>query len=362
MFSRLLAAVAITASLYGAAHAAPAPSYVLTNLLAADTALGAPSFPFDINQNGQIIGAMQDGAFFYDTRTGEARAVRVPGTDYTNLLAINQAGVAVGSSGLVLPGKPVPGRALAYDSRDGSFRYVGSGEAAADINASAQIVYEDGGDVYLDDGSIATRITDRASFPVDIFYRPVALTDNGKLLVEGRIPLTLDSAYHLYDSAGRQIRTLEIGGGSARALNEAGQVVGHGGDDYAFITGPDGVSATSLGALAGDTSSFATGINSLGEVVGDSVGVQGVRGFLSSGGQMVDLNDLSGIAGSGWTVVRAMDITDDGRILAWGRNANGVFTTLLLSPVPEPHAGVLALLAAAGVFAAVRRGSGTAGA
>lgn len=362
MSSRLLAAVAITASLYGAAHAAPAPSYVLTNLLAADAALGAPGFPFGINQSGQIIGAMMDGAFFYDTRTGEARTVRAPGTDYTNLLAINQAGVAVGASGLVLPGKSVPGRAQVYDSRDGSFRYVGNGVSAADINARGQILYEDGGDVYLDDGGTATRITNRGSFPVDFVYRPEALTDNGKLLVERRIPGILNSAYHLYDSTGRQIRTLEIGGGSARALNEAGQVVGHGGDDYAFITGPDGVSVISLGALAGDTSSFATGINNLGEVVGDSVGAHGVRGFLSSGGQMVDLNHLSGVAGSGWTVVRAMDITDDGRILAWGSNADGVFTTLLLSPVPEPHTGALTLLAAAGVFAAVRRGSGAAGA
>ena len=55
-------------------------------------------------------------------------------------------------------------------------------------------------------------------------------------------------------------------------INEAGQVVGNSirldGPRHAFITGPDGMGMRDLGTLGGMVESFAHGINDAGQVVG----------------------------------------------------------------------------------------------
>lgn len=67
-----------------------------------------------------------------------------------------------------------------------------------------------------------------------------------------------------------------LGGAStyASGINDAGQVVGYsyvaGGALHAFITGPDGMSMRDLGTLGGNGNSYANGITGAGQVVGDS--------------------------------------------------------------------------------------------
>ena len=80
---------------------------------------------------------------------------------------------------------------------------------------------------------------------------------------------------YIVDSHGKGLTELgTLGGGYsssyASGINDAGQVVGFStGPDHAFITGPNGVGMTDLGTLGGGISR-ATGINDAGQVVGYS--------------------------------------------------------------------------------------------
>lgn len=118
------------------------------------------------------------------------------------------------------------------------------------------------------------------------------------------------------------------GGASAQvlAINEAGQVVGvsdaiaSGGGTakhaYRLMLSPSGIVSdrVDLGEL-GHGFSYAYAINASGTVVGTS----NARAFVWENGVMTDLNAHISPA-SGWTLYAASGISDDGRIVGWGRH------------------------------------------
>ncbi len=118
------------------------------------------------------------------------------------------------------------------------------------------------------------------------------------------------------------------GGTSAQAMaiNEAGQVVGvsdataSGGGAvkhaYRLMLSPSGVVSdrVDLGEL-GHGFSYAYAINASGTVVGTS----DARAFVWENGTMTDLNTRINPS-SGWTLYAASGISDDGRIVGWGRH------------------------------------------
>jgi probable HAF family extracellular repeat protein len=87
----------------------------------------------------------------------------------------------------------------------------------------------------------------------------------------------------------------------------------------------------------GGENSVAVGVNDMGQIVGYSDTPSGQDAFLYTDGQMVDLNNLIDPS-SGWSIVEADGINDDGQIVATGYQdgLGGEFDTLLLTPVPEP--------------------------
>ena len=89
-----------------------------------------------------------------------------------------------------------------------------------------------------------------------------------------------------------------------------------------------------IGTLGGSFSS-ARGINGRGDVVGGALtpGDHEHHGFIYSDGQLMDLNDL--LADSRWEVVEALDIRDDGTVLAIG-SKDGVDRVVLLVPAVPP--------------------------
>jgi probable HAF family extracellular repeat protein len=105
-----------------------------------------------------------------------------------------------------------------------------------------------------------------------------------------------------------------------------------------------------LGDLLGGTDySNAYGINSGGQVVGQSIAATGERAFLwSSSSGMLNLNDYLDASGSGWTLGSATAINDAGQIVGKGTH-NGITHAYLLTPVPEP--GSLAMLGGLGLTA-----------
>ena len=116
-------------------------------------------------------------------------------------------------------------------------------------------------------------------------------------------------------------------------MDETGRVVG----GAAFPSGTsiesaalwENGQATDLGSMGG-FSSLAYGVNNHGDVVGLATTDQGSRAFLWQHGLMRDLNDLIP-AGSGWLLLVARDITDDGRIVGEG-SFNGQTLPFLLEP------------------------------
>jgi probable HAF family extracellular repeat protein len=89
-----------------------------------------------------------------------------------------------------------------------------------------------------------------------------------------------------------------------------------------------------LGTLGG-TNSVAYGINSRGQVVGDSTLISGFHqphyAFLYSGGRMQDLNNLL-VSNPGWILTTARGINDASQI-AGGGAINGQTHAFLLTPV-----------------------------
>jgi probable HAF family extracellular repeat protein len=150
-----------------------------------------------------------------------------------------------------------------------------------------------------------------------------------------------------------------LGGGSflpdhrAEAVNSSGNIVGRsytaGGDAHAFFW--DG-SMDDLGVLTGGSKSWAFGINDSDVVVGTSEVTGGVyRTFVwDETNGMRNLNNLIP-TGTGWTLIRATDINNDGFIAGFGTNGSAENRAFLLSPSCSSGGGAVA--------AALADGSGT---
>ncbi|HEX3600498.1 MAG TPA: hypothetical protein VHU84_10175, partial [Lacipirellulaceae bacterium] len=105
----------------------------------------------------------------------------------------------------------------------------------------------------------------------------------------------------------------------------------------------DNSTTTTIGKLSPtDSSSNALGINQTGTIAGVS---QGTGGFLydQSQGGPLNLTSLLAPQYAGWTITTAEDINNVNQIVGVGE-FNGVSHAILLTPVPEPSALLLALM------------------
>ena len=140
---------------------------------------------------------------------------------------------------------------------------------------------------------------------------------------------------------------------SAIAINNQGQVVGVStlsGETFiahAFLW--EGGLMTDLGTVPGDVHSFATDINSKGQVVGVSFDENGnFHGFLWQNGVLIDVDTLIP-DGSNLQVVAAYQINDRGQIVGTAVDkSSGQVCAYLATPSPGKADGVGATLATAG--------------
>lgn len=118
---------------------------------------------------------------------------------------------------------------------------------------------------------------------------------------------------------------------AAIAINDDGLIlVGAGTRGFLYIRGV----FTDLGTLGG-TTTYVSGINSRGQVVGTSTIADGTdHAFLYRDGTITDLNDYVA-PGSGWVLEGAGAINDHGQIVGNG-TLNGNFDAFLLTPVRRP--------------------------
>ncbi|MFZ6769911.1 hypothetical protein ACO0LM_22890 [Undibacterium sp. Di26W] len=123
------------------------------------------------------------------------------------------------------------------------------------------------------------------------FGRAVAINASGVITGVSSSASNQNQCFVSYGSGMNSIGSLSTTGGCVpSAINDAGQIVGssyNGTATHAFLY--DGYQFHDLGTLGGKTS-YANGVNQLGQVVGQSMTAGGdVRAFLYSAGQMTNL-------------------------------------------------------------------------
>jgi probable HAF family extracellular repeat protein len=288
--------------------------------------------------------------------------------------AINSAGQIAGAAN---------GRATLW--QNGALTDLGTAGRANDLNDTGQVVGQSG--AFLWDSSSGLRpLNFSAAYGVNSSSQVVG-TSNVYNITMGK---TVPHAYFWSPGGGAQdINAYLAGGGDgseARAINQEGQVVGwtqhyisldsgwYGAgwtaiSNNAYVWDSATSTRTSVGALPGDSASRALDINNLGQVIGTSGNVVGIRyvgyvytpreAFLWQNGVLTDLgmpsasaiNDLGEVVGghslwqsgtltdlntlidpsSGWVITSALDINDNGQIVGQG-TLNGVAHSFLLDP------------------------------
>jgi probable HAF family extracellular repeat protein len=173
--------------------------------------------------------------------------------------------------------------------------------------------------------------------------------------VIGQSDLAGDATFHPFLWNGHtmlDLKTLGGANGEAIWINDAGQVAGwadlnvspEAHDAFLWENG----NMKDLGTVDGDPCSTAYGLNSLGQVVGNSGDGSGYPGcgpklhaFLwENGGPAVDLDALFAPLPSGLELHGACCINDQGEILGFGLLPNGDTHSVLLIPCDENHSGI----------------------
>jgi probable HAF family extracellular repeat protein len=312
------------------------------------TDLAEPSFmdssPVGINNTGQVVGdAHVNGngrAFLHDN--GTITVLPTLGGDNAGTGGINSTGQIAGSSqitgdavadafiysGGVLTdlGQPFGGTQLSTYAINNSGQIAGAASLTGDM-ASHAFRYNNG--MMQDLGTLGGSTS-------------IAYGINSAGDVVGESQISGDGDSHAFIVKNGTMSDLGTLGGSysyAYGINGAGQIVGvsgispfQGGWDRAFIYSNG--TMTDLGSLGGRTS-YAFGINASGQVVGTSeLNELSTVAFVYADKTMYNLSNLLDSSGTGWQVLNAVAINDNGWIIAEGIfGTNQAQHAVLLTPV-----------------------------
>jgi probable HAF family extracellular repeat protein len=306
-----------------------------------------------INEHGQVIGTFADASSLsqYGFIAGAGFFTLGPLGGNSAPSAINDSGAVVGhasgsASNFGVAFSEGPGGSMNFFNPFGGFHSQATG-----INNAGQIV--GWGDDFTTNHSFLLSggaVKDLGTLG-GTWSEANAINNGGQ--VAGASSLADENLVHAYlYSYGGMTDLGTLGGMTSRAtgINDDSAVVGvstvdaAGHSNHAFLYSHGAM--TDLGTLGGDESD-AAGINNLGQVVGRSSGLSfdGTHGFLFTDGVMLDLNAMIDPA-SGWTIVSAADINNEGQIAAYGvKDGVGYALRLeLASAVPEPGTASMLLI------------------
>jgi probable HAF family extracellular repeat protein len=346
------------------------------------TDLGTPagytySSAASINNAGQVAGQVTTASFVTRGFRTSANSPLNPATDLIPLLG---GGASNGASSINNSGQ-VAGTAVNSTSHNHAFRYDADG-TLNDLGSLSAIEYSVGNAIN-DSGQVtgASDVTTFCGFTSPAFRTApnsaIASTDSlgtlfannckssdgyginsaGGVVGYGSQGVFANPEQHaIYAPPSGPMVDLGILGGTPTAfvaqgkhatafsINISGQIVGEStytgspsvGETHAFKATTGG-GMTTVGTLGG-TFSSASGINAAGDFVGYSgtTGDAAVHAFLYTGGVMQDLNDMIP-AGSGWVLVSASAINDNGQIAAtgWLNGVQFVGHALRLDPLSQ---------------------------
>lgn len=313
---------------------------------------GAYSGASDINDSGQVVGHYEYYPYFKGFITGiDGEGMMNFANKWNYITNINNSGQVTGI----------------YDFNDDLNYHAfitgpngvgvtdlgtlgGTGSYGHGINNSGQVVGNSftAGDKYIHafmTGPNGVGMTDLGILDGNNRSAAIGINDSGQVV--GGYFNSNDGPGHAFITGPNGVGMRNLGtlagddSSSPAGINNSGQVAGYSynangsypdGPYHAFITGPNGIGMTSLGAMGGDWS-YASGINNLGQVVG----VAGynpyashANSFIYSDGVMVNLSYLDAVIQAGWTGLYASAINDNGQIVGSGI-LNGVVQAFLLS-------------------------------
>lgn len=288
----------------------------------------------DINNNGQIVGFTDTGSYTYRSfvwKNGQLEDIGTLGGSKTRANAINDAGQATGWS--TTAGSSYE-RAMIWQS--GNMSSIGNlggpNSFGADINKYGMVA---GYSQYTSSAeghpyTYSAGVTGDANMPGNA----TGINDLGEV--------AFTSSEHGYIwRNGTKTDLGGLGGGETYTtrINNSSQVVGYsytsdGVYRHAFIW--QNGRMTDLGPTGGHNYSWASDINSYGLVVGNYGWYE--RACMWRNGVLTDLNTLLP-AGSGWTLLSADAVNDQGQIVGIGIY-NGQYSGFLLAPVPEPSSAL----------------------
>lgn len=348
-----ISALAATVLLANQAQAAP---YRFTTL---KTSEGVGSGADAINNFGQVAGYanVRDtdvGRYGTIWNKGIATTLGVlPGESYNAAQAINNHGVAVGSS----TGDDTF-RIYSSVRWNGTTASALSGSHALGINDRDQIVGASGfgqfSSATLWQGDSRTEL---GSLMGNYSYAK-AINNKGQVVGASTYDYNFDAPIHAVLWSGGAKSDLGTLGGTQSAANDisaSGVVVG-----WSEVSGSatrhaalwSGDRVSELGGFAGFSGSEANAINASGTVVGFASLGSELHAAMWRDGTVIDLNGfLSAEAlASGWVLRTANDINDQGWIVGNAVNARlglqsgYLLTAVSLSPVPEPQTWAMLLL------------------
>ena len=328
----------------GIATTSSAQNYTLTDLgtLPGET----NSFPWDINNQGQVVGTSGRSGFLYSN--GQMQKLDpLPGGEISRAFGLNDAGQVVGDSQYENSGNIRHATLWSGGTvRDlGNLPNGGNYSRAVDINNAGQVTGFDGPSMDSD-------------------YSRAFIWDetNGMRSLGGGKGFSINSSGFVaglrgWDRAGfsngvggmRDVGTIAGGFSDARRMNDSNHIVGSSTiNDYdnrkhAFLF--DGVTRRDLGAIGtGDflsDRSFGYGVNSHNVVVGSSYlpyqgGALHAVAFVYRDGVMHDLNKLLANGAGTYHLYTATAINDHGQIVAGASGPSGEHA-VLLTPTSTPN-------------------------
>ena len=282
-----------------------------------------------INRRGQVVGwsigaADRSEAVVWSGSSPGSIADALPGT-WSRAHAVNRRGLVVGvqssnhafrwQRGVLTVLDDLPGGSLSSEA-------LGVNDAGVAVGLCNDGVGINSACVWAPDALVPTRL------PAGL-YNSLARAINNQGWIVGDDRVFWDRAVLWRD---QQMIELLPNPSSAWAINDKGVVVGRS-ELGAFRWKNGRVSFLPSGSGDPHPADEANAINRAGTIVGSAIWSGYRRAAAWTGGAPEDLNQRSCVVGSGWQLMRATGINDDGWVVGNGTDPQGQTSAFLLKPL-----------------------------